>query len=162
MGAQTCVHREPGTHNEVIYKSRSALQLLYRADGEITGETNVVDWFQFERDVNNVMVKLGFQVHHKAADRHGDGGVDILATKGTDADFDLINWVIQCKCWKPTRKVTPSVVRELLGVLTGYPHGTRGMIVTTSSFSSGARENAEASDIRLVDGEEFAKLIGAH
>mgnify|MGYP003390185457 CR=1 FL=1 len=141
----------------VVYKSRSALQSLYQADVKIAGDATTVDWFEFERDVANLMAKLGFQVQHVAASRHGDNGVDVFATKGSD--FDRVNWVIQCKCWKPTRKISPSTVRELCGVLADYPHGTRGMIVTTSSFSSGARDAAVASDIRLVDGEEFAKLI---
>jgi restriction endonuclease Mrr len=33
------------------------------------------------------------------------------------------------------------------------------MIVTTSRFSSGAIEEAKASNIRLMDGEEFAQRL---
>ena len=49
-------------------------------------------------------------------------------------------------------------VRELLGTLSGYPQGTRGMIVTTSRFSSGSQSLAEEHNIRLIDGAEFVNL----
>jgi len=102
------------------------------------------------------MAAMGFSVEHVAASRHGDHGVDIYATKGHD--LDQINWVIQCKCWHPKRKIPPNVIRELVGVLAGYPHGTRGMVVATCKFSPGAIEAAAAASIRLIDGEEFMKL----
>lgn len=103
------------------------------------------------------MLDLGFDVQHVAASGRGDNGIDVYATKG--ADLDLVNWIIQCKCWRPGRKVHPATVRELKGVLSDYPSGTRGMIVTTSSFSSGAIELAEGADIRLMDGAEFAERM---
>lgn len=103
------------------------------------------------------MDALGFAVEHIAASRNGDGGIDVYATRGHD--LDEMNWVIQCKCWHPKRKIPPSVIRELVGVLAGYPHGTRGMVITTSTFSSGAIESAKEANIRLIDGSEFAELV---
>ena len=103
------------------------------------------------------MENLGFTVQHVAATRRGDSGIDVYATKGND--LDLVNWVIQCKCWRHSRKVYPSVVRELIGTLQGYSRGTRGMIVTTSAFSSGAVTAAQAGDVRLMNGEEFVRLV---
>ena len=114
-------------------------------------------WFQFERDVCSLMQKLGFRIKHIAAGRNGDKGIDVLAVKGSD--IDLVTWVIQCKCWNPKRKVMPATVRELAGVLSLRHAGTRGMIVTTSDFSSGAVEEAERHSIRLMAGEEFASRL---
>lgn len=51
-------------------------------------------------------------------------------------------------------------VRELLGALTAEPAGTRGMLVTTSSFASGARHLAAEHNIRLIDGLELKQLAG--
>ncbi|MDD1652861.1 MAG: restriction endonuclease [Methanomicrobiales archaeon] len=109
-------HERGGKKREVIYRSRSALNLLYTLS------------------------------------------TDQLAGSRR-SDFDLVNWVIQCKCYAPTHKVNPSKIREMKGVLSDYPHGTRGMIVTTSSFTSGALEEAKAAEIRLVDGAEFVGLV---
>ena len=82
----------------------------------------------------------------------GDGGVDIYAH---DEALDRA-WAIQCKCYAPTRKVGPSVIRELAGSLQRYPEGTQAMIVTTSSFTAGALEAAAALNIKTVDGSAFS------
>lgn len=138
----------------VIYRSRSALQSLYSADG--TTSSGVAEWFKFEKDVAKVFSSLGFDVQHKSASRNGDQGVDLVATKGED--FDAINWVIQCKCYRVDFSIGPDKVRELHGVVATYPSGTRGMLVATCSFSSGAKQLANELNIRLIDGEQFARL----
>jgi HJR/Mrr/RecB family endonuclease len=94
-------------------------------------------------------------VEHISASRRGDRGVDVYARRA-DAHGEEC-WVIQCKCWSPRRKVGPSVIRELIGALAAYPPGTRGMVVTTSSFTSGAKELAETNSVRLMDGAGFLK-----
>ena len=83
----------------------------------------------------------------------------MFATKGND--LELVNWVIQCKCYAPSRKVDRSVVHELVGVLAEYPHGTRGMVVTTSDFSADARKTAATAGVRLMSDAEFATITGA-
>ena len=136
---------------DVIYRSRSALRSLYAIDETLPATG--VRWFEFERDVRRLMLALGFDVEHVAASRRGDRGVDVYATK-RPGDVEE-SWVIQCKCWSAQRKVGPSVIRELIGALAPYPAGTRGMVVTTSSFTSAAKELAEANAVRLMDGEAF-------
>ena len=150
-------HERGKGKRDVIYRSRSALQSLYTAS--VSGATAPSRWFQFERDVHKLMESLGFAVEHIASARRGDNGVDVFATKGSG--LDEIQWVIQCKCWKPSRKVHPNTVRELVGVLSEYPQGVRGMIVTTSSFSSGAITAAAEANIKLMDGAEFLSRLPA-
>ncbi len=149
-------HERGNGNRDVIYRSRSALRSLYTVT-DTQGSTGEVKWFRFERDVQALMQALGFTVEHVAASRRGDNGVDVYATKGVD--LDAVRWVIQCKCWSSKRKVSPSVVRELSGTLTRYSSGTRGMIVTTSGFTRGAEEAAADHEIRLMDGEEFARRV---
>jgi len=129
---------------EVIYRSRSAMRSLYSSAPEIVG-TATSQWFQFERDVAAVMARMGFEVDHVAASRTGDEGVDVFAEHSRNGEA----WAIQCKCYAPDRKIGPAVVRELIGALTAYPEGTRGMIVTTSSYSSGAVTLAQEHNIVL-------------
>ena len=56
----------------------------------------------------------------------------------------------------------PSVVRELAGamVLAGANHHepVRGILVTTSSYSSGAMKAAEELGVELIDGEALARM----
>lgn len=145
---------------EVIYRSRSAMQSLYGIEASIesNGKSN---WFQFERDVHDAMAYAGFKVDHVASAKNGDAGVDIFAEDKDRTEF----WAIQCKCYAPKRKIGPAVIRELIGALGGYPPGTRGMMVTTSEYSSGAIELAKRSGIELrllglsSDGREYKVLI---
>lgn len=129
---------------EVIYRSRSAMQSLYGIEASI--ESNgTSNWFQFERDVHDAMMRAGFKVDHVASAKNGDAGIDVFAANSTGTEF----WAIQCKCYAPKRKVGPSVIRELIGALAAYPPGTLGMVVTTSGYSSGAVDLARQSGVSL-------------
>lgn len=150
-------HERGKQKREVFYRSRSALASLYDEELVISKSADSTHWFQFERDVRAAMEKLGFVVQHIAASRRGDGGVDLYATKGSD--LDSVNWIVSCKCWDPKHSGGPSVVRDLIGALTAYPTGTRGMIVTTSRYTSGAKSLAEQKGIRLMDGVELLKIL---
>jgi hypothetical protein len=150
-------HERGHVQRETIYRSRSALRSLYQEVVFDEAKARPDGWFQFERDVRDVLRSLGFEVEHVAASRRGDQGVDVYATKGTD--LDEVNWIAQCKCFGPKRKVGPSTIRDLLGALGNYPAGTRGMVVTTSTFTSGAVELASREGLRLIDGEEFQRLL---
>jgi hypothetical protein len=137
-----------------IYRSRSALNAMYDV---VTGTLGgVVEWFKFEKDVSKLMKRLGFQVEHIGAHRHDDRGVDVFALSLDEKE----GWAVQCKCWRPDRPVGPDVVRELLGAISAYPDGTKGMLVTTSRFTSGAATLAKESGVMLIDGDEFASLLG--
>lgn len=129
---------------EVIYRSRSAMRSLYGSAPDIVG-TATSQWFQFEQDVAAVMARMGFAVDHVAASRSGDEGVDVFAENRKTGEA----WAIQCKCYAPERKIGPAVVCELIGALATYPSETKGMIVTTSSFSSGAVSLAREFNIVL-------------
>jgi HJR/Mrr/RecB family endonuclease len=117
-------------------------------------------WFDFEKDCLTILEKRGLRVIHQAANRDGDGGVDLYATAPDGAC-----WVIQCKCWAAHRKVGPEVVRELAGAIQlaakGATEAARGMLITTSSFTSGAVESALALGYELIDGQQFASLAAA-
>lgn len=132
------------TEREVIYRSRSAMRSLYGAAPDMASNGTSL-WFKFEQDVADVMSSMGFTVDHVAASRSGDEGVDVFAENRKTSEA----WAIQCKCYAPDRKIGPAIVRELIGALTAYPAGTRGMIVTTSSFSTGAIDLAHQQNIVL-------------
>ncbi|MFZ1546782.1 MAG: restriction endonuclease [Candidatus Nitrotoga sp.] len=136
-----------------LYRSRSASAILYRALAKAPFGSRPA-WFDFEKDVATVLSQMGLRVVHQAASRNGDGGVDIYAHDETE---DIV-WAIQCKCYASARKVGPDVVRELAGSLHRYPEGTCGMIVTTSSFTPGAIEEAVALNIKTIDGSQFIAL----
>ena len=87
----------------------------------------------------------------------GDGGIDVRGTWKV-ADGILIKMAIQAKRWKAN--IQAPIVQAVRGALKG---SERGMIITTSDFSKGAREEADdpskASTISLVNGEQLVKLL---
>ena len=86
-----------------------------------------------------------------------DGGIDVRGTWKV-ADGILIKMAIQAKRWKAN--IQAPIVQAVRGALKG---SERGMIITTSDFSKGAREEADdpskASTISLVNGEQLVKLL---
>jgi hypothetical protein len=150
-------HKRGGQPRDIVYRSRSALRSLYEAHDAGGTSTGPVRWFQFERDVSVLLKSIGFDVEHVGASRNGDHGIDVLATKGDD--LEKVTWLIQCKCYHPTREVDPDKVRSLLGALQDAPPNCRGMLVTTSYFGPEARRLADSHGIRLMDGEEFSRRV---
>ncbi len=137
-----------------IYRSRSATAILYRTLQKAPAGSRSA-WFDFEKDVAALMKQMGFRVIHQAASRNGDGGIDIFAH---DEKQDVV-WAIQCKCYASARTVGPNIIRELAGSLLRFPSGTCGMIVTTSTFTPKAIEDADSYGFKLVDGQAFANCL---
>jgi len=113
------------------------------------------EWFKFERDCKRLLERRDLTVEHVAASRSGDHGIDVYAS---NADASQL-YAVQCKCYNPRHLVGPAKIRELVGSLTRYPEGTIGMVITTSDFTSGAKEEAEHNSILLVNGTAFAREI---
>lgn len=141
-----------------VYRSRSASRMLFELVETASVGTRPA-WFEFERDCANVLRQRGLVVRHQAAQRDGDGGIDLYAT-----DTDGQGWVVQCKCWGLHRPVGPEVVRELHGAIaqadTGGTISSRGILITTSRFTSGAAELANSFGYECIDGTTFATLVG--
>ena len=71
-------------------------------------------------------------------------------------------WAIQCKWHAEDRSVEVDAIRELIGSMrdleTSGSANVRGMLVTTSRFTSGAQRLALRHDITIIDGPEFGSL----
>lgn len=142
-----------------IYRSRSASRMLFEVVETAPSGTRPA-WFEFEKDCARLLRSRGLVVQHQAAQRDGDGGVDLYAT-----DQDGAGWVAQCKCWGPHRPVGPEVVRELHGAIAKADAGSSrqswGILITTSRFTSGALELAKTFGYECIDGEIFVALARA-
>jgi hypothetical protein len=157
-------HYRGSSVNQTIYRSRSAMQLLYEASEQPEISPAQDDWFEFERMTALLLDKhLGFTVLSRAPRAGGDGGIDIRATKLEGGRTEI--WVVQCKCWNENAPVGPSVVRELIGtmadVLREEDHVVRGMIVTSSRFTPEARRLAVGHGIQTIDGEDLVDICAA-
>jgi restriction system protein len=113
----------------------------------------------FERLVVELLVKMGYggslKDARKAIGRSGDDGLDGIIKEdhlGLDAIY------IQAKRWE--RTVGRPEVQAFAGSLEGV-RGRKGVFITTSTFSSDAREYVSRIEkkIVLVDGQQLASLM---
>jgi restriction system protein len=111
----------------------------------------------FEELIARLLVEIGFE-DVVVTKRSGDGGIDV---RGTLVIGDVIRtrMAVQVKRWKPKNRVQATVVRDVRGSLGIHE---QGLIVTTSDFVKGARDEAARPDavpVGLMNGEQLVALL---
>jgi len=109
----------------------------------------------FESLVGRLLTAIGFEdvsVTHLSR----DGGIDV---RGTLVVGDVIRtrMAVQVKRWR--KNVQAPTVQQMRGSLGAHE---QGLVITTSDFSRGAREEAErvdATPVALMNGEQLVKLL---
>ena len=115
----------------------------------------------FERLIVNLLLSMGFggsvSDAGRALGRSGDDGVDGVVDQ--DA-LGLDRVYIQAKRYASGNNVGSGAIRDFFGSLDRHK-ATKGLFVTTSTFSSSAIETAQflSKRIVLIDGEQLAKLM---
>ena len=118
----------------------------------------------FERAVVKLLTAMGYGGSMAAAARalgkSGDGGVDGVIDQ--DA-LGLDRVYVQAKRYASNNSVGAGAVRDFFGSLDRFK-ATKGLFVTTSSFTPSARETSEylSKRIVLIDGVLLAKLMIRH
>src|SRR3990167_8649443 len=106
----------------------------------------------FERQVHALLKKMGFEAHVTKAS--GDGGIDIIAHSKEHITGG--KYIIQCKDW--SKPVGEPPVRDLYGVVTAEK-ANKGILITTSTFTSPAIKFAKDKPLELIDGTKFNGLL---
>lgn len=115
----------------------------------------------FERLIVQLLMAMGFggsaAEAGRALGRSGDDGVDGVVDQ--DA-LGLDRVYIQAKRYKPDYPVGPAAIREFSGSLELHK-ASKGIFVTTSSFSKSASETAErlGKRIVLIDSKMLTQLM---
>ena len=112
-------------------------------------------WDAFEDLVARLLSEMGFEIDESAS-KIGDGGIDV---RGTLLIGDVIRtrMAVQVKRWK--KNVPAPIVQQVRGSLEVHE---QGLIITTSDFSKGAREEAtkpNATPVALMNGEQLVVLL---
>jgi restriction endonuclease Mrr len=134
-------------------------QLRRAVEAELLVAVRAASFRFFERLVVELLVKMGYggslKDAGKAIGRSGDDGLDGIIKEdhlGLDAIY------VQAKRWE--RTVGRPEVQAFAGSLEGV-RGRKGVFITTSTFSSEAREYVSRIEkkIVLVDGQQLASLM---
>jgi restriction system protein len=88
-----------------------------------------------------------------------DGGIDVVAVN--KKEFTGGRVAIQAKCYATHHKVTIADVREMIGSISQREFH-KGIIITTSGYTSAAREEAARLGIELYEGERLLWLLRHH
>ena len=118
----------------------------------------------FERLIISLLLTMGYGGSEtdagRALGRSGDDGVDGVIDQ--DA-LGLDRVYIQAKRYAEGNNIGAGAIRDFFGSLDRHK-AAKGLFVTTSSFSSSARETAEflSKRIVLIDGQQLATLMIRH
>lgn len=108
---------------------------------------------KFEELIASVFRQSGFEVELTPETR--DGGIDIIAVQKSGFAGSSLH-LIECKRYLPHNTVGIGIVQRLLGVVEQH-RATKGIVVTTSSFTRDAIVVAESAKHRLVL-NEYSKV----
>ncbi len=116
----------------------------------------------FERLVIDLLIAMGYGGSWEDAGEvtggPGDGGIDGIINQDK-LGLDVVG--VQAKLRTTGNSVGPSVINEFVGALR-LKGLSKGVIITTASFSSNAKASAERSDnpkIVLIDGNQLAQFM---
>ena len=109
----------------------------------------------FEKMIAELLFEKGFEVELTKQTR--DNGYDILALKHLDG-FSPIKYLVECKKYKPERKIGVEIIRSFKEVLV-TEQANKGIIVTTSYFSKDAIIKQKETPL-LLDYKDKDEVMG--
>lgn len=118
----------------------------------------------FEKLIVDLLVAMGYGGTHKSAaaqlGRSGDGGVDGVVNEDR---LGLDRVYVQAKRYAPGNSIGRPDVQAFVGSLVGLG-ATKGVFVTTSTFTPQAREFVKhlSQRVILIDGRQLADLMTEH
>jgi Restriction endonuclease len=146
---------------------RAAFLIMREMSGEeadvaaLIPATNCLDLtgIEFEHLLVTLFQRIPEFTESSCVSAPGDGGIDILAVSKAPLVGGQV--AIMAKRYSPKRKVGIASVRTLMGSIS-YRQLTKGIIITTSGFTSAARQEAARFGIELYDGERLLWLLRQH
>lgn len=143
--------------DRAVAENRAAMQ------GELLKKALALDPKGFELLVLRLLNAMGYGrngglVEHSG--RSGDGGIDGIISQDP---LGLDRIYLQAKRYAPDQTVSRPTIQGFVGALIGA-QGDRGVFLTTSSFTEGARVEADRVNVRieLIDGKRLAELMLRH
>jgi len=115
---------------------------------------------KFEELISQLLAEMGFETI-EVTSFSNDGGIDVRGTL-VIGDVVRITMAVQAKRWKVGNNVQAPVVQQVRGSIGVHE---QGLIITTSDFSRGAKDEAVQPNrppIALMNGEQLVTLLMEH
>jgi len=135
-----------------LVKRLKATLNLEAAPDDTPEVVRAIAWREFESRICESFRGEGYRVEERGRSQP-DNEIDLIAAKAKR------RVLIQCKHWK-TPQVGVALVRELSGVVVAR-RADGGVLVTGGTFTKEARDLAETSRIRLIDGDALRQILGS-
>lgn len=116
-------------------------------------ELRSLEPYEFEQFVANLWAESGWST--RVLPESNDYGIDIVATKADPTPQKLL---IQAKRYREGNNVGGPAVQQYRSLLEQEPDADSVVIVTTSSFTSQARDLADRMNVKLVDGTMLLEM----
>lgn len=147
--------REDDPDDESVTESVTQQAELTTEDFIIKRLHSKLDHYEFEHFVAHLLECMGYKT--RVSEQSGDGGVDVIAHSD---EFGFEPPVIKVQCKQSTNSNGEPEASQLLGTL---GEGEYALFVNLGSYTKAARAlERNKSKLRLIDGEELAKLVMAH
>ena len=118
-----------------------------------------LDGYEFEQLLVRLCQEIPEFDEVRRTRSRADGGINLVAVNKTPFVGGRV--AIQAKRYAPHHKVDIAAVREIIGSISQREF-TKGIIITTSGFTSAARQEAERLGVELYDGERLLWLLRHH
>ena len=118
----------------------------------------------FERLIIDLLLAMGYANRRRDLTKQigcsHDGGVDGILSQDL-LGLDVI--LLQAKRFRPSTTISSSQIRDFIGSLETRK-ASKGIFVTTASFSAAARSAVQCAShrVRLIDGSELSALMVRH
>lgn len=116
----------------------------------ISEQLRKIDWFQFEKLIEQIYLHRGFSVK-RLGGANPDGGVDLVIGSPSE------NVVVQCKHWRKWM-VGVRQIREFLGTLTDSKI-SKGIFITLSGYTADAKKLAEKHGIQILNESDVIEML---
>jgi restriction system protein len=150
----------PESPEELI--ARALAENRAAVESDLLDRALAVEPSAFERLVLRLLEAMGYgkagRIEHSG--QTGDGGFDGIISQDP---LGLDRVYMQAKRYARDNTVQRPAIQGFIGALFGA-QGDRGVFITTSSFSAGARQEADRVNARivLIDGNRLAELMVRH
>jgi len=125
---------------------------------QLHNSLHTMDPIVFEELVGELLAAIGFE-EVTVTKPSGDGGIDVRGTLVV-GDVIRLHMAVQVKRWK--QNIHTPTVQQVRGSLGTHD---QGLIITTSNFSEGAKQEAgrrDAVPVALMNGEQLVSLLVEH